>query len=392
MTKSLSIIYTFLPYVDTAGIVFAKRMQAEIKESMTVISCKAYNGASRDDSLQNLVSPYLDKLIELDAKFTYRDWGNFEDFYNKALNAYRNEIDNGSIFDKIYSRSMSVISHLVAYKIKCLNPNIKWIAEFSDPIIKDVTGDERETIIPDEWLLKNIEINELKDFRQYNNLFSLSEILVYLYADEIKFTNKLQKDFMTKYFLSDILNKNIVRKTSELVDKKSIISAHPILEKKFYQLHKFDSSVISKNFTNIAYFGNINSKRSFNAFFDSWLELDLFKQDRIRFYIYSNLKKETILKNVPERLQSYVIVEKGLPYLEFLNSMQYFDYLLTVDTEVNDIFGVNPFLPSKLSDYLGSGTKVLALVEDGSPTTLLESNLIFKKSFDNFKISEILEV
>lgn len=392
MAKSLSIIYTFLPYVDTAGIVFAKRMQAEIKEPMTVISCKAYNGAPRDESLSTLVSPYLEKLIEIDATFTYREWKHFEDFYNKAIAAYQNEINSGVVFNKIYSRSMSVISHLVAYKIKCLNPDITWIAEFSDPVIKDVTGDERETIIPDEWLSRNIDVSSIEYYRQYNNLFSLSEILVYLFSDQIKFTNKLQKEFMLNYFSEEILDRNKIRKILANIESKSVVVSHPILNERFYKLNDFNASDISGELINIAYFGNINSKRSFTSLFDSWIKLNEWDRRKFRFYIYTNIKEETVLKSIPLELHQYIKISKGLPYLQFLNSMQYFDYLLTVDTEVQDIFGVNPFLPSKLSDYLGSGTKILALVEGGSPTDLMKSEKIIKSDFESFKLSDFLEV
>lgn len=387
--KALAIIYTFLPYVDTAGIVFAKRIQAEIKKEMTVISCKAYGGATLDHSLEQLTHPYLKKTIEIDAKFTYRDWKFFEDFYNKALESAQNELASGEKYTELYSRSMSVISHLVAYKIKQRNPSLKWIAEFSDPIIKDVTGDDRKTLVPEEWLAENLDVKSIQKFKQYNNLFSLSEILVYLYADEIKFTNPLQKKFMMNYISEDILDFNFVSKLKKIVDAKSIIVSHPVLESRFYNLGKFDMQ-LDQTKTNIAYFGNVNAKRSFNSFFDSWLSLPLKERNNFRFYIFSNLKKETILKHIPDDLQDYIILGGNLNYLDFLNSLKSFDYLLTMDTEVNHIFGMNPFLPSKVADYLGSGAKVLALVENGSPTTRINSDKLMCFSHEKFNIINLV--
>lgn len=386
--KALAIIYTFLPYVDTAGIVFAKRIQAEIKKEMTVISCKAYGGATLDHSLEQLTHPYLKKTIEIDAKFTYRDWKFFENFYNKALEAAQHELDSGVKYTELYSRSMSVISHLVAYKIKQRNPFLKWIAEFSDPIIKDVTGDDRKTLVPEEWLAENLDVKSIQKFKQYNNLFSLSEILVYLYADEIKFTNPLQKKFMINYISEEILDFNFVPKFNKTVDSKGVIVSHPVLESKFYNLGKFDMQ-LDQTKTNIAYFGNVNAKRSFNSFFDSWLILPLKERNKFRFYIFSNLKKETILKHIPDDLQDYIVLGGNLNYLDFLTSLKNFDYLLTMDTEVNHIFGMNPFLPSKVADYLGSGTKLLALIEKGSPTDLIRSEKILKFEFENFDINTI---
>lgn len=387
--KALAIIYTFIPYVDTAGIVFSKRIQAEIRKDITVISCKAYNGATVDHSLEKLAAPYLNKIIEIDAKFTYRDWKFFEDFYNKALEAAQNELDSGAKYTELYSRSMSVISHLIAYKIKKNNPSLKWIAEFSDPIIKDVTGDERKTLVPNEWLAKYLDVENIQKFRQFNNLFSLSEILVYLYADEIKFTNPLQKKFMMDYISEDILDFNFVPKFKQAVDAKSVIVPHPILEPKFYNLGKFEMK-LDQTKTNIAYFGNVNAKRSFDSFFDSWLNLPPKERNNFRFYIFSNLKKETILKHIPNELQDYIILGGNLNYLDFLTSLKSFDYLLTMDTEVNHIFGMNPFLPSKVADYLGSGAKVLALVENGSPTTRINSDKLMCFSHEKFNIINLV--
>ena len=51
------------------------------------------------------------------------------------------------------------------------------------------------------------------------------------------------------------------------------------------------------------------------------------------------------------------------PFLEFLNLTTRFDVLLVNDA---DHEGINPYLPSKLSDYLGSGSDVWAISQPGS--------------------------
>ncbi len=381
--NSLAIIYTFAPYVDTAGIVFAKRINTEYKENFTVISCKPYSGAPEDETLHKIISDSVSKTIEVDAKFTYRDWHHFSDFIDKSLESYKNELAAGTVYQKIYSRSMSVISHLVAYKIKCITPELEWIAEFSDPIIKDVTGEDRETLIPETWLKKNIDVSELQVFKKYNNLFSLSEVLVYLYADKIVFTNSIQKEYMLSYFFNDLLNLSLKEALSTKIESKSVISKHPTLSSKYYERTSYSGDV-DTTLINIAYFGNINSRRSFSSFFDSWRMCDEKLITNFRLYIFSNINSDKILSNVPLELRKYVIVNKGLNYLDFLGSLKIFDYLLTVDTEVKDTLGVNPFLPSKISDYLGSTTKILALIEKDSPTYYLNNSNILKFLINDF--------
>lgn len=44
-----------------------------------------------------------------------------------------------------------------------------------------------------------------------------------------------------------------------------------------------------------------------------------------------------------------------------------YDYLLVNDAETKGIKPLNPYLPSKVSDYLGANVPFWALVEAGSP-------------------------
>ena len=388
-SHSLAIIYTFCPYVDTSGNVFAKRLQSEIKEKLTVITNKFVSNPPVDESLYELVGEYLHKRIEIQSTFTYRDWKHFNNFIEQAYSAYLNEIENGAIFKNLYSRSMSVITHLVAYKIKMHNPNLKWIAEFSDPIIKEVDGTEREVDVPLQWLKDNGLFEKFKIFDNNQNLFFISELLVYLYADEIIFTNDSQKDFMLNYFSKKCFDYNQKFLLLNEIKEKSKVKAHPILEKKFYRQGKINVSVDKQNL-NIAYFGNFNINRGLSEFIQAWSNLEKSKKEKIRLYIFTNMKSENILSSLPNDLVKFIKVEKALSYLDFLGVLDTFDYVLSLDTKVKDKLGINPFLPSKISDYLGSDSKILALLEQDSPTDKLNSPKIFKHYFGNIDLNNIM--
>ena len=58
--------------------------------------------------------------------------------------------------------------------------------------------------------------------------------------------------------------------------------------------------------------------------------------------------------------------------LEFLNLTTRFDVLVVNDAETTAHHRVNPYLPSKLADYVGSGTPVWAICEDGSELSEME--------------------
>ena len=62
-----------------------------------------------------------------------------------------------------------------------------------------------------------------------------------------------------------------------------------------------------------------------------------------------------------------------LPYLEFLAATRRFDVLLVNDAKVTDSHGINPYLPSKISDYSGSGSDIWSLVEDGSVLSSIDT-------------------
>ena len=67
-----------------------------------------------------------------------------------------------------------------------------------------------------------------------------------------------------------------------------------------------------------------------------------------------------------ETLKSNVVVNKILHYFDFLAVSRKFDALVVNDAQTKTFKWINPYLPSKLSDYKGSGSPIWALFEEGS--------------------------
>lgn len=389
LPNSLAIIYTFCPYVDTSGNVFAKRIQSEIKERLTVITNKFVSNPPIDNTLTKLVEPYVYKRLEMQSTFTYRDWNHFNDFIDKAYEAYLKEVDEGEEYKNLYSRSMSVITHLVAYKIKKHNPNIKWIAEFSDPIIKEVDGSERNVDIPISWLKENGLDRIFSEYDNNKNLFFISELLVYLYADEIIFTNELQKEFMLSYLKDKFFNINQHNILITSINQKIIVKPHPTLERKFYNMGSVNINM-NKKHINIGYFGNFNMNRGISEFVSSWDSLEHNKKKKIRLYIFTNMNADNIYKSIPNEIRDFIEIRKSLSYLDFLGVLDSFDFVLSLDTQATKFLGINPFLPSKISDYLGSNAKILAILEEGSPTDLLNYPNMIKQYMGKVDLNKII--
>ena len=77
------------------------------------------------------------------------------------------------------------------------------------------------------------------------------------------------------------------------------------------------------------------------------------------------------------------IVQKPIGYLDFLNATTKFDVLVVSDVITKGNFEVNLYLPSKLSDYLGSKSDIWALYEKGS--SLSKFDLRYKSDISSYE-------
>ena len=216
----------------------------------------------------------------------------------------------------------------------------------------------------------NSHIKDFPKLKYSSSTFYTIEYMTFLFADEIVFTNTNQKDMMTDQFPIDL---------KSLIQKKSTVSPHPTLPEKYYHLTKTDFR-LNHDYINIAYFGNFHyPERNFNALFEAF---DKLNSDKIRLYIFISNRK-AINHN-----SKNIFIKRPLSYLEFLNATTIFDVLIVSDASTKDNWPVNPYLPSKLSDYLGSDTDIWAITEKDSP--LDKVSVKYKSGVDD--VSSALKV
>ena len=363
----LYISYLFPPSNDASGITVFKRI-VENGKKVDILQgkFKAIN------DLDKYADSYINNRYSVDVKFNY-DWTVFIfDYMEKGLNAIGND------YEKIYSRSWLMANHFLASEYKFTHPDVFWTAEFSDPLMYTLNNRVKtfkEMIIDDDDYISRVneEIKKLNgNFPTIENgasAFFIAEYLVYLFADEVIFTNENQRRIMIDQFPVDL---------EDLILSKSVIKPHPTLDDKFYQI-KNSKLDLDNNYINIAYFGkDYYSKRHFESLFYSIEALNHKFKDKIRFYIY--IEDDKIIKNlIPS--DSFV-VKKPLEYLEFLNATTKFDVLIINDAFTRDNFELNPYLPSKLSDYIGSGRDIWAFYEDGS--TLSKLHFKYKSNIESY--------
>ncbi|WP_296857111.1 hypothetical protein [uncultured Methanobrevibacter sp.] len=380
MSDELYISFLFPPSDYVSGISVSKR----IIENQKKVDVLQADFKSNNQELSQLLDEFIDKRIIVDMDCEV-DWSEcIFKFVNNSIDL----IDND--YKKIYSRSWLMANHFLAIEYKISHPDVYWTCEFSDPLMYDLSNNVKnykEMIIDNEAYIDKINQKILSYNKTYNanfpqvennnSAYFIAEYLSYIFADKIIFTNENQRQIMLDQFPLDIKN---------FILNKSEVKAHPTLDFKYYNIKKADLNLDKKSI-NIAYFGNeYYSKRNFENLFYALESLNHQYKSKIQVYIFINDDK--FLKRLTSTLNfKNIHILKPLDYLEFLNATTEFDVLLINDMCTQGAYDVNPYLPSKLSDYLGSQTDIWAFYEKNS--TLSKANVKYKSDIQDFKSSSI---
>src|SRR5699024_8057868 len=102
-----------------------------------------------------------------------------------------------------------------------------------------------------------------------------------------------------------------------------------------------------------------------------------------KLHVYTNLD-QLEESSIVELQQNNVSIHEYLPFTEFLNASTKFDILLISDANTKEDKPVNPYLPSKLSDYLGSGRPIMAITEDTSVMSKMVNESLYKVDMTEF--------
>jgi hypothetical protein len=280
--------------------------------------------------------------------------------WSNAALAYASGIDE---VNYIYSRSNPIASHLPAFEFKKQHSGAVWYAEFSDHPAINYLGEKR--YYPQERI-GDVEYSE----NYYENL----EMAVYDAADKLIFTNENQRQYA--------LGKCGSKAGRESIRKKGIVLHHPIPDPRLKKICRVESNTPADRI-NIAYFGGVfNEVRKLDSFFE------LARAPEVLLHIYApkgrvgqyagaspRLSVEDLLdahRDVAEK----VVLEEHVDHLDFLCIASLMDYLYVEDPIIR--YGINPFLPSKLADYLSTGTPIIAKVQPGSAMSAIEQAGVIK--------------
>lgn len=380
-SDELIISFLFPPSTNISGINVYKRI---VENNRIVDVLQAKYDKSDEDQFKD-ISGLINQRLLIDIDCDEDKPFCISKFVDKAIKAIENN------YSKIYSRSWFMANHFLAFEYKLRHNSTFWTAEFSDPLRFNVSNREyspKNMTVSDKGFIKKvnneIEIlnnktgNEFPFVEDGSTSYFICEYLVYLFADKITFTNHNQQEVMLNKFPIDI---------KDYVLAKSEIKHHSTLPVEYYNLKKAKLK-LDNDLINIAYFGNwYYGRRHFEGLFYALESLDHKYKDKIRLHIFINDKK--LLKRLvsPLSCKEYIKIRKPMPYFKFLNATTQFDVLIVNDLSTKDNFELNPYLPSKLSDYLGSSSDIWAISENGS--TLSKADTKYKSDIHDYESSAL---
>lgn len=382
LSKGLALLYNFSPFQDTGSTVASKRIR-QMGESVDVIACSFLHHKKPDPTIERISAPYVASKYFMPFAPSWATWPAHAAYARKASElAERYYAHRDTPYEFLYSRAMWSPSLIAGGLVKLNHPETRWITEFSDPLSQDVTGRHRGGPTADDevslQLVRALEERFGPITDQERSVFALAENTAFALADTIIFTNALQKETMLAKVRQEELRERIRR--------VSVVSHHPSLPRPFYRMVSVEPEV-DPDRLNIAYFGEFYSSRGLHEVTSAMRTLPSALQEMVRLHVFTNYVPATEGGKRPRNfsrkqydelvqraldgvgaqgMEQLVTFHSSLPFLRFLAATDHFDLLVVRDASTGDHHEVNPYLPSKVSDYAGSSAATWAVFEEGS--------------------------
>ncbi|MFK5647712.1 hypothetical protein ACI3ET_14460 [Ornithinimicrobium sp. LYQ121] len=355
----LVVAFSFTPYVDTAAVVAAKRVREEGR-AVDVVQNDMAPSRAQDPDLGRIADDLVRRRTVLPTPTWFSSWKAVRAFADAGLEQVLRWDAEGPGYERLYSRAHWVPSHVLAARVKAHRPHVRWVAEFSDPLSVHADGRERHAPVEEGPLLDELAANlrEAGVGPPGDNLFLWAETLPYALADELLFTNTNQRDLM----LSRISDAGLAARAAA----RAVVRPHPTLPPAYYDLA--DPPVdLDPGRAHIGYFGNFYANRGLGTVLDALAALPAAQRAQVQLHVHTEQGEKLVTAVAARGLEPQVSVRPFVGYLDFLALCRRMDVLLLTDATTKGAFARNPFLPSKWSDYRGSGRPVWGVVEEGSP-------------------------
>lgn len=347
---------SFIPYNDTVTLLTYKRLR-NLNLDFDVFCFKGkddpgiLNELKKDENFKKFSFTYTSDL----------DWAIPRNYplrlpaglflMNKYIGDSLKEFEKGK-YKYLFTSIVPGVSHLCGKKIKKKHPEVKWYASFSDPF---KGSPYKKSDLSNTSIFYKIAFN-VGAFFLYNNAYEEAAVK---YADKLIFICEEQRDFT----LSQYPN-------YEELKKKSIIMPLTYLpDWKMYQ-DIIDVEHEKNNVIQAAHLGRLYGLRKVTPFIEA---LRILKDEdpelckKIVFHQYSEIQKNDVELIKKYNLEDVFVIHDKVSYKESINVMKNADVLLLFDTLMPGS-KVQPYLPSKIVEYLLLKKPVLGVCDNNSPS------------------------
>jgi hypothetical protein len=357
--RDLAVLHNFVPFIDTSGLVAARRLR-EWGVVTDVVSQDLSHRARVDEAGMKIPAEVLDEARIIPGKRPDNRWSSVVGFVEDVLVEVADLQSTKGQYRSVYSRAMPPASHFAAAVLKLRSPELRWVAEFSDPLLRNAYGETRLGSVEDDWLMAELTAGLRRSgfgVPNTDRLFGWAELIAYAFADEVIFTNEHQRDFMLGYCAATAL--------AGRAHGIARVMHHPDPGPELYAM-ALPAYPLPEGKVHIGFFGNFYPNRGLTEITGALDNLTLAERDRVQLHVFTSRPDALRVELLEHGLADVVRVGPMFGYLEYLNLLTRFDVLLINDYATSPHYVPNPYLPAKLADYRGSGTAIWALYEPGS--------------------------
>ena len=244
------------------------------------------------------------------------------------------------------------ISHIAGYHIKKKHPEVEWYASFSDPF---KGSPYKKADLSDTNIIYKLMYN-VGAFCLYNNRF---EEVAVENADKLVFICEEQRDFTLGQY-----------KDTDKLLKKSIIM--PLTYIPQWEMYKsiLNAGKAKHTVKQAVHLGRLYGLRKPTSFIKALSELkneDKDLNNKIVFHQYSEIQPSDVKMIKDHGLEDLFIIHDKVSYDESINIMKEADILVLFDTLMPGE-PVQPYLPSKIVEYLLLMKPILGICDSNSPS------------------------
>ncbi len=347
---------SFVPFNDTVTLLTYKRLK-NLDLDMDVFCFKGEEDKSllaeldKDPDFNKFKIKYTSDLDwAVPRNYPYRlPIGLF--LMNKYAHDALKEFEKGE-YEYLFSSIVPGISHIAAAKIKRKHPAVKWIASFSDPF---KGSPYKNTDLSNRNIIYKIMFN-VGSYCLYNDRY---EEVAVLNADKLVFICEEQRDFTLKQYpdYEKLLQKSVIYPLTYLPEwdmYKNLLDNENVKHKKRIAVH----------------LGRLYGLRRIDSFIEALKELNEEIEDLdklIEFHQYSEIQPDDVRKIKKYDLEKLFIIHDKVSYKESTEIMKNADVLLLFDTLMPEA-EIQPYLPSKIVEYLMLKKPILAVCDNNSPS------------------------